>query len=71
MITNTTPAYPQTTFDDKGHITSSIKDEGLTIRQYYAGLAMQTLINKYSAPWDYLAEKSVLMADNLISELNK
>jgi hypothetical protein len=45
---------------------------GMTMRQYYAGLAMQANISKYgnANPAD-IAANSVLCADALIAELNK
>ena len=48
----------------------------LTLRQYFAGLAMQGYISAdYTAnsgmPFDSMAEWSVKMADYLIAELNK
>lgn len=49
-----------------------IPNEGITLRQYYAGLAMQGLLasSKWGSP-DELGETSVNIADALIAELEK
>ena len=47
---------------------------GLTVRQYFAGLAMQACIaseNFAEARLDELAEDAVALADALIAELEK
>lgn len=48
---------------------------GLTIRQYYAGLALQGMLAYNHRPdaggWEEIAKQSVIAADHLIEELNK
>lgn len=50
-------------------------DSGITLRQYYAGLAMQGLLASYgnhdTSDFTEIASDSVYMADVIIEELNK
>ncbi len=49
-----------------------VTQTGLTIRQYYAGLAMQGLVANGSTVFgDKIAISAVNYADDLINELNK
>ena len=52
-----------------------LMEDGITIRQYYAGLAMQGFICTYGSDSQPSSEESakfaVEMADRLIAELNK
>ena len=63
------PVYPENYGDE------FVK--GLTIREYYAGLAMQGLLSNTSICDDYasiinvLTQESVKLADSLIKELNQ
>lgn len=41
---------------------------GLTKREYFAGLAMQGLINSVNSP-SFIAEKAVKLADELLQKL--
>lgn len=51
------------------------KMEGLTIRQYYAGLAMQGIMSRMGdwnsvSSFDFIGKQALLAADSLIKELN-
>jgi hypothetical protein len=54
-----------------------VNEKGLTKREYFAGLAMQSAdmeayANKYGSSWAYeVAKDSVLMADVLLAELDR
>jgi len=50
---------------------SSLMIQGLTKREYFAAMAMQGLVTDSNLTYDTVAEFSVMMADKLISELNK
>ena len=61
-------------------VMSNFFSDGLTIRQYYAGLAMQSLIGQYEgkSPDRFLFDinsliplVAVVYANNLIAELNE
>jgi len=43
--------------------------EGLTKREYFAGLAMQGFVTKFNAPNEKYAEWSVKLADQLLKQL--
>ena len=50
--------------------------EGLTKREYFAGLAMEGILKRVKTPlalreFSLIAEESVLMADALLEELEK
>lgn len=45
--------------------------EGLTKREYFAGLAMQSFASKFNATNKKLAEWSVNLADELLAVLEK
>lgn len=65
-ITGNEPAHPT--------IIGDMREPGLTIRQHYAGLAMQALISNPNAEltkFDKVIQLSVTFADLLITELNK
>ncbi len=72
------PAYPSgesyTTFDNASGITSkhgkSPLHTGMTLRDHFAGLAMQTL-PKNIPEMETLARMSYVMADAMIAERNK
>lgn len=72
MTNSNSPAFaqPKNTLDRliDGELISTLG--GLTIREYYAGLAMQGLSNADVLASD-IAKRAVLIADNLIVELNK
>lgn len=72
------PAFPlQTVFDHRLGELVQAGSQGMTLRQWYAGLAMQTMLtvcqqDTYGS--DYLAhcaKNSFRMADALIKESNK
>ena len=55
-------------------VSEAVIDPGLTKLEHFAGLAMQGLINfafTHGVPHDVIAEKSVLLAKALITQLNK
>lgn len=68
-VTGTESAFPA--FDGSGVVG------GMTLREHYAGLAMQGILasRKVSGdgvfPWEEIAPSSVQMADALIAALNK
>lgn len=47
------------------------EDPGLTVREYFAAMAMQGLLAKEGIVHPQTAESSVRWADELIAELNK
>lgn len=68
------PAYPINI--PEGHtLVNGIPGNGLTKREYFAGLAMQAVakVTSYNGrlQYDHAAELSVAMADALIEQLNK
>ena len=73
MITGNEPINP--TVWDERHRPEIIRDnDGLTIRQHFAAMAMQGyMANQYTPHQDtlYIAEYAVKCADALINELNK
>ena len=47
-------------------------NDGLTKREYFAGLAMQgLLVNNSSAPYKLVSEWSIAQADELLKQLNE
>lgn len=71
------PAYPVSQLE-KGNldgITTEVVYPGFTKREYFAGLAMQGLLEhfiyKYKLSTEALAENSLKAADALIAALNK
>lgn len=77
MITANEKVYPVVEMVE-GVAVASDDERGITIRQYYAGLAMQGLLAAYkiSAYSHYmddalLSKESVKYANSLINELNK
>lgn len=79
MITGNEPVTPVVlpghVYGDGSSELPYAKHDGLTIRQYFAGLAMQGLCaNSVPGPHhksDFLAMEAVQYADALIAELNK
>jgi len=81
MITGNEPAFSKAAFyHPDGGVDSP--QEGMSIRQYYAGLAMQGLVanpqhrkiyqgESYLMPSEVYAEQAVSLANALIKELNK
>jgi hypothetical protein len=67
-------AFPQTAFDSNGNLKTQDKEfEGLTKREYFAGLAMQGLLAN-SIQWNsdsLLAKFSVEIADELLKQLDQ
>ena len=49
----------------------SVAQPGMTLREHYAGLAMQALIDKFGTmrPFSVLAQRAIESADALIVEL--
>ena len=51
---------------------TTFAQEGLTKREYFAGLAMQgLLVNNSSAPYKLVSEWSIAQADELLKQLNE
>jgi hypothetical protein len=52
-----------------------VLSSGLTKREHFAGLAMQGLLANHelidTVDWEWIANNSIALADNLIEELNK
>ena len=84
MITGNEPVTPHLTYNEtSGHANGFV--EGMTIRQHYAGLAMQGLLSNADAlkdirkesgdDWDKYGEMvaavAVALTDALIAQLNK
>lgn len=73
QITGNEPTFARIASSQNG--TKVGPQEGLTIRQYYAGLAMQGLcansIPGQHHAFPFLANEAVQYADALIAELNK
>ena len=67
------PAFPQSIFiqAQEGQFASAEAPLGMTLREYYAGLAMQALIDKFGTmrPFSVLAQRAIESADALIVEL--
>ena len=81
-ITGNESAYPiiseevQSVYTDQPATLIECLSQGLTIRQHFAGLAMQGLLansslTTHKASYKLLAEKSIGTADALIAKLNK
>jgi hypothetical protein len=78
MMSKNIPAYPSgesyTTFNSASGVTSqhgkSPLHTGMTLRDHFAGLAMQTL-PKNIPDMETLARMSYVMADAMIAERNK
>jgi hypothetical protein len=72
-ITNPSQYQPYNRYGDKEGIPYQFK--GITLRQYYAGLAMQGICSNSSTEVKPYAKEiafiSVELADALINELNK
>ena len=60
-----------TIYDNEGGKQILPYESGITIRQYYAGLAMQGILEAGSFMNEQVAKLAVQQADNLIEELNK
>jgi hypothetical protein len=76
MIEKWSNAFPSITFDSKGEI--NVEREGLTIRQYYAGLFMAAILanpnmldGKDENNINWAKEATIKYTDALIEELNK
>lgn len=66
------PAYPVKVYD--GSLQEAIAPRGLTKREYFAAMAMQGMISGSQGleiAVDEFAERSAMLADALIAELNK
>ena len=77
-ITGNEQAMPRTGWRaaQGGDAHNTEPELGLTIRQYYAGLAMQGLLARYKeypsdSNMDTIAKSSVIAADALIEQLNR
>lgn len=73
------PAFPSTMLVSKnGTYIDNFGEDGMTLRQYYAGLAMQGIIascpsgmDATKIPFEDWAKSAVKQADALIKELEK
>jgi len=66
------PAYPTIHQNSDGTLDYSL-NQGLTKREYFAGLAMQGLLatsGKLSTNSKWLSEASIRYADELLNQLN-
>lgn len=57
-----------------GHVVPDFYAEGMTLREYYAGLAMQGMLCgdiHITKDFDFIIKKSIEYADTLIAELEK
>jgi hypothetical protein len=50
---------------------AAYSSEGLTKREYFAGLAMQGLISGNATHFSDIPEKSIMFADEMLAELEK
>jgi len=64
------PAFPRPDSSDKDGLRHS-SQEGLTKREYFAGLAMQTYLHDRSGHWtaDKIAKEAIRQADELLKQL--
>lgn len=70
--TSDQPAFPvlKSKMHEEEGVVSFQTEPGMTLRQYFSGLAMQGLLaRQYSV--DTICSKAVEIADNIISELDK
>lgn len=70
MTNQNDSAYPSTTHTADGHSVNG-PEYGLTKREYFAGLAMQGLLEIGTLGQDYVGSCAVAYADALIAELNR
>lgn len=69
---NSPPAFGH--FVPDGHYNSSMHFEGLTKREWFAGMAMQSFVNLAkgtNATQKMIAEDSIKLADAILKELDK
>lgn len=74
MITGNEPAMPfeyERKYGDEGQYSTREYFEGLTIRQYFAAMFMQSILTYSKNSVETTAKNSVQAADALIQELNK
>lgn len=72
MSDKTKPAFPSVgKWKDKWGEEADVDRPGMTLREYYAGLAMQGLVSYFGQVNEGTAETAVEMADYLIDELQK
>jgi len=71
-------AFPQTAFDSNGNLKTQDKEfEGLTKREYFAGLAMQGLLSNQmittpnNANSKLIIDFSINLADELLKQLDQ
>lgn len=58
------PAFPTDSYDIDRQTT--VREEGMTLRDYFAAKAMQMLRNDFSAEW--VAKRSYEIADAMLKE---
>lgn len=64
------PANQATIHQLKGNEIETVTFPGLSKREYFAGLAMQGLINNVNSD-KFIAEAAVKLADELLKQLEK
>lgn len=64
------PVSPATIHKVKGEEVETVSFPGLSKREYFAGLAMQGLINNVNSD-KFIAEAAVKLADELLKQLEK
>jgi hypothetical protein len=73
-------AFPQTAFDSNGNLKTQDKEfEGLTKREYFAGLAMQGILSSrtgmnasaFKENKSYYSNLSIELADELLKQLEQ
>ena len=72
MITGNEPVNACVAYDSLG---GGFHQEGINLRQYYTGLAMQGLLANHAMidtmNWDWIGENAPIIADKLIEGFNK
>lgn len=64
------PANPATIHKAKGDEVETVSFPGLSKREYFAGLALQGLINNVNSD-KFIAESAVKLAEELLKQLEK
>jgi len=64
------PAFPQPDVISNEH-KDFHRDQGMSLRDHFAGLAMQALIGEISASWDEIASAAYRYADAMLKARNK
>lgn len=75
-ITGNEPAHPCKSLQEMGIVEITVLNPGITIRQQFAAMAMQGILATSDSNIQNLSDENkalyaCIMADNLITELNK